>query len=403
MSIVELENSILKGDISIPPSKSAAHRALICSFLAGGGDVEGIIDSSDMKATLGALEALNNDSKTINCIESGSTMRFLIPVAAALGKSVTFTGSGRLPERPIGEYIELLEAHGVRCKSNGFLPLEISGKLTGGKFEIRGDISSQYVTGLLLALPLLKENSEIVLTSPLQSKPYVDMTVKVLNDYGIEIKETENGYLVEGNQKYKVREYRVEGDWSQAAFFLAAGAVGGEVNVWGLDNNSTQGDKKIVDILKAFGAEVEVWNDFVRVKKSQLFATEIDAKDIPDMVPALSVVAANASGKTVIKNIQRLRLKESDRVESIVSNLKKAGVNARATENEIIIEGSEIKGAELDGFNDHRIVMAMSILALNANGKTTITDAQSINKSYPSFFDDYNLLGGSADVINDRK
>ena len=402
MSIVKLKNSILKGEISIPPSKSAAHRALICSFLAGGGDVEGIIESADMKATTGALDALYNGNEVIDCIESGSTLSFIIPVAAALGKSATFIGSGRLPERPIDEYIRLFEEHGVKCESNGFLPLKINGKLQSGVYKLRGDISSQYVTGLLLALPLLEGNSEIVLTSPLQSKPYVNMTVKVLKDSGVKIQATENGYYIEGNQKYKKRDYRVEGDWSQAAFFLAAGAIGGNVTVCRLDMNSTQGDKKIVDILKAFGADVEVGNDFVRAKKSTLRAVGIDATDIPDMVPALSVVAANAKGKTVIKNIERLRLKESDRVESIVSNLKKAGVKARATGNEIIIEGSEINGAELNGFNDHRIVMAFSVLALGANGETVISDAHSINKSYPAFFEDYNFLGGRADVISNR-
>ena len=403
MSIVQLENSILKGEIEIPPSKSAAHRALICSYLAGGGKVEGIIDSADMKATQGALRALDKGNEIIDCIESGSTLRFIIPIAAALGKSVSFTGSGRLPERPIGEYISLLESHGVNCKSNGFLPLEISGKLKAGCFEIRGDISSQYITGLLLALPLLGEKSEIILTTPLQSKPYVDMTIKVLNDFGIMIEETENGYIIPENQQFKARDYCVEGDWSQAAFFLAAGAIGGSVEVLNLDMNSPQGDKKIVEILKSFGVEIEIRESSVRAEKSELHGAEIDASDIPDMVPALSVVAANAKGKTVIRNIQRLRIKESDRVMSIISNLNRAGVKASATESEIIIEGSEIKGAELEGFNDHRIVMAFSILALNAKGKTLISDAQSINKSYPAFFEDYNSLGGKADVIGNGK
>ena len=403
MSIVQLENSILKGEIEIPPSKSAAHRALICSYLAGGGKVEGIIDSADMKATQGALRALDKGNEIIDCIESGSTLRFIIPIAAALGKSVSFTGSGRLPERPIGEYISLLESHGVNCKSNGFLPLEISGKLKAGCFEIRGDISSQYITGLLLALPLLGEKSEIILTTPLQSKPYVDMTIKVLNDFGIMIEETENGYIIPENQQFKARDYCVEGDWSQASFFLAAGAIGGSVEVLNLDMNSPQGDKKIVEILKSFGVEIEIRESSVRAEKSELHGAEIDASDIPDMVPALSVVAANAKGKTVIRNIQRLRIKESDRVMSIISNLNRAGVKASATESEIIIEGSEIKGAELEGFNDHRIVMAFSILALNAKGKTLISDAQSINKSYPAFFEDYNSLGGKADVIGNGK
>jgi len=402
MSIAELENSILKGEVTTPPSKSAAHRALICSFLAGAGEVKGIIDSADMKATVGALEALKNGDDVINCGESGSTLRFIIPIAAALGKSVCFTGEGRLPERPVGEYIPLLEAHGVKCKSNGYLPLEISGKLSGGTFEIRGDISSQYITGLLLALPLLKEEGRIILTTPLQSKPYVDMTIAVLKEYGISIIEKENLYIIPANQSFKPCDFTVEGDWSQAAFFLAAGAVNGDISVLGLDMNSAQGDKEIVNILKRFGADIELSKNAVRAKKSELFGIEIDAENIPDMVPALAVVAANAKGKTVIKNIQRLRIKESDRVESIVSNLKKAGVKAGATENEIIVEGSKIKAAQLDGFNDHRIVMAFSVLALTADGKTTITDALSINKSYPRFFEDYNSLGGRANVIDNR-
>ncbi len=403
MSIVKLENSILKGEVDAPPSKSAAHRALICSYLAGGGRVEGIINSADMRATLGALKALKNGDRVIDCIESGSTLRFIIPIAAALGKNVCFTGSGRLPERPIGEYLSLFESKGVCCKSNGFLPLEISGKLEAGRFELRGDISSQYVTGLLFALPLLNGNSEIVLTTPLQSKPYVDMTVKVLSDFGIEIEERENGYNVKGNQRYIARDYKVEGDWSQAAFFLAAGAICGDVKVKNLNMNSSQGDKRIAEILKCFGADIEIGNDFVRSKKSELKACEIDAKDIPDMVPALSVIASRAKGTTVIKNIQRLRIKESDRVESIVSNLKKAGIKASSTEDSIIIEGSAAFGAEFSGFNDHRIVMAFSVLSLVAEGTSEISDAESINKSYPTFFDDYNSLGGRADVVSDRK
>ena len=402
MNIVKLENSILKGEVNIPPSKSAAHRALICSFLSGGGKVSGIIDSSDMKATTGALNALKNDEEVIDCIESGSTLRFIIPIAAALGKSVTFTGSGRLPQRPIREYITLLEEHGVKCESNGCLPLKIKGKLSGGVFKIRGDVSSQYVTGLLLALPLLNEDSEIILTSPLQSKPYVDMTIQVMKDFGVEITESENIYRIASNQSYKPCDYKVEGDWSQAAFFLAAGAINGDISVKGLDLNSTQGDKEIVDILKRFGADIEVTNNFVRAKKSSLKGIEIDAQNIPDMVPALAVVAANAKGKTIIKNAQRLRLKESNRIESVVCNLKKMKINALETPDGMIIEGSQAFGAKLEGYNDHRIVMAFSVAALFAKGETFISDAQSINKSYPSFFDDYNLLGGKADVISNR-
>lgn len=197
MGIVKLKKSNLTGETVIPPSKSAAHRAMICSFLAGGGNVSPISDSNDMKAALQVFEAIRSKSDIVDCIESGNVLRFMIPVAAALGHSCTFIGSGRLPQRPIGEYLRLLPEHNVQCRSEGGLPLFISGKLNGGVFEIAGDISSQYITGLLLALPLLEEDSEIVLTTPLQSKPYVDMTLKVMSDFGVAVQETEKGYFVD--------------------------------------------------------------------------------------------------------------------------------------------------------------------------------------------------------------
>lgn len=400
MSIVKIKNSILKGEVVIPPSKSSAHRALICSFLAGGGNVSPIIDSNDMKATQQALKALENGEGVVDCIESGSTLRFMIPVSAALGKNVTFVGSGRLPQRPIGDYLRLLPQHDVTCESEGGLPLKISGILTSGDYEIAGNVSSQYITGLLLALPILQGDSRIILTTRLESKPYVDMTIKVMRDFGVEIEETDYGYFVRGNQQYLKRDYYVESDWSQAAFFLVAGAIGGDVTLKGLDLNSTQGDKEIVNILKRFGADIEAQSDFIRCKKSDLTGIEIDATDIPDMVPSLAVLGAFARGKTVISGAERLRLKESDRIESVVTNLKKMGVDVTEKNDGMIINGGNVNGAELDGYNDHRIVMAFSVAGLFANGETTITDAQSINKSYPDYFNDYNSLGGKADVIS---
>lgn len=400
MSVVKIKNSILSGELVIPPSKSAAHRALICSFLSGGGSVQPIINSNDMIATQQAIGALSSDEEFVDCIESGSTLRFMIPVAAALGKAVTFVGSGRLPQRPIGDYLRLLPEHGVCCKSEGGLPLTISGQLTSGRYEIAGDVSSQYITGLLLALPILDGDSDIVLTTKLQSKPYVDMTVKIMSDYGVKVDETDFGYHIAGNQSYKKCDYFVESDWSQAAFFLAAGAIGGDIVLNGLDQNSTQGDKKIVDILAQFGADININNNTVFCKKSVLNGINIDATDIPDMVPSLAVVAAFANGKTVISGAERLRFKESDRIESVVSNLKKMGVCVDETQDGMIIHGGNVTGAELCGCNDHRIVMAFSVAALFANGDTTITDADSIKKSYPAFFDDYNNLGGKADVIS---
>ena len=402
MGVVKIKGSPLCGSVTVPASKSAAHRALICSFLAGGGTVNPVISSNDMRATQGAVEALKNGENMCNCIESGSTLRFMIPVAAALGREITFVGSGKLPDRPIGDYLRLLPEHGVKCESDGGLPLKISGQLESGVYKIAGDVSSQYITGLLLALPLLDGDSEIVLTTPLQSKPYVDMTLSVLRRYGVEIEEKENGYFIKGNQRYGVLNFTVEGDWSQAAFFLAAGAIGGDVTVKGLDPDSTQGDKEIVEILGRFGAKITATKDGVRAEKSALCGIEIDATDIPDMVPSLAVVAAFAKGTTAIRGAERLRYKESDRIESVVTNLKRAGVKAEETADGMIITGGGAHGDLLDGFNDHRIVMAFSVLGAYAEGETTITDSESINKSYPKFFDDFVSIGGRADVFYDR-
>lgn len=404
MSKVKIKNAILNGSVVIPPSKSAAHRALLCSFLAGGGTVSPIISSKDMQAMQQAISALENDDKIVDCIESGNTLRFVIPVAAALGKSVTFVGSGRLPERPLETFLELLPKHNIKCASNGRLPLSIEGKLTAGKYEIAGNISSQYISGLLFALPILDGDSEIVLTTRLESKPYIDLTIKVMRDFGVEVQETESGYLVRGNQQYKTRDYIVESDWSQAAFFLVGGAVGKSVALKGLDMNSVQGDKAIVDILKKFGADIEIKENEIISRKAELKGIKIDVSDIPDTVPALAVAAAYANGRTEIVGGERLRFKESDRIESVVSNLKRLGADVTETSDGMIINGGKkLKGAELLGYNDHRIVMAFSIAALFAGGETIITEANSINKTYPSFFEDYNRIGGQANVFNNRK
>lgn len=400
MKFVKIERSALNGELTLPPSKSAAHRAIICSFLAGGGTVDPIIPSKDMQAAVGAAKSLKNGESIINCIESGNTLRFFIPVAAALGKEVTFIGEGRLPQRPLREYIELLPKHGVNIKSEGSLPLTLSGKLQSGDFEIRGDISSQYITGLMLALPVLDGDSKIILTTPLKSKPYVDMTVKILADYGVEIQETDYGYFVKGNQKYSVRNYIVEGDWSHAAFFMSAAAIGGSVTLKGLDINSAQGDKAVCDVMRMFGADVSVSENGVACTHRELHGIDIDCDNIPDMVPAIAVTAAFAKGKTVIRGAERLRFKESDRIEAIVSNLKKMGVSVTETKDGMIIEPSSVSGAKLKGYNDHRIVMAFSVAGLFADGATVIDDAQSVNKTYPSFFDDFNKLGGKANVFN---
>lgn len=402
MSIVEVKNSILRGTVQIPPSKSVSHRALICSYLAGGGSVGPIIDSNDMRATRQVLRAFANGSSSANCIESGSTMRFMIPVAAALGLDITFVGEGSLLTRTVGEYLDLLPRHGVSVESDGCLPMRISGRLQPGDYSIAGDVSSQYLTGLLLALPLLDGDSRIELTTQLQSKPYVDMTVKVMSEYGVVVEEGDKGYFVPGNQKYKICDYNVESDWSQAAFFLAAGVIGGDITLTGLDMDSTQGDKAIVDILRRFGGDITVDGTGIRAVASQLTGTVIDATDTPDLVPILAVVAAHAQGETVITGAERLRYKESDRLLSVCDNLERMGARVTPHNDGMTIVGGRLKGARLDGYNDHRIVMSFCVAALDAEGDTAITDPMSINKSYPTFFDDYNNLGGRANVLNDR-
>lgn len=401
MKKVVIENSKLSGKVLLPPSKSFAHRALICSYLAGEGKVSPLIDSNDMKATTGVLECLKNGDEVLNCIESGSTLRFLIPLVASLGKTATFVGEGRLPQRPIDEYIRLLSSHGVKCESEGGLPLKISGQMQSGVFEISGNISSQYITGLLFALVNLDGDSKIVLTSPLESKPYVDMTVKVLNDYGVEVEETDYGYFVKGNQTFAKRDYIVEGDWSQAAFFLSAATIGADIELLGLNKDSIQGDKAVVDVMKKFGANIEISENSIKCSKNELNGIEIDCTDIPDMVPAIAVTASFAKGTTIIKGAQRLRYKESNRIEAVSSNLIKMGADVTQTEDGMIINGKGyLNGADLLGYNDHRIVMAFAVAGLFANGKTSITDANSIDKSYPTFFEDYNKLGGKANVIS---
>lgn len=400
MKKVKIQSAALNGAVTLPPSKSAAHRAIVCSFLAGGGSVTPMIPSKDMEAALGAAKSLKSGEKVINCIESGNTLRFFIPVAAALGREVTFTGEGRLPQRPLQEYIDLLPKHGVKIENAGSLPLKISGQLQSGDFEIRGDISSQYITGLLLALPVLDGDSRIVLTTPLRSKPYVAMTIKVLADYGVEVLETDYGYFVRGNQQYAVRDYTVEGDWSHAAFFMSAAAIGGRITLKGLDLNSAQGDKAVCEVMRRFGAKVTADENGVTCVHDKLSGIEIDCNDIPDMAPAIAVTAAFAKGQTVIRGAQRLRFKESDRLEAIAFNLKKMGAGVTVTQDSMVITPACVHGAELKGYNDHRIVMAFSVAASFAVGDTVIDEAESINKTYPSFFEDLNSLGGKANVIN---
>lgn len=419
---VKITPSRLEGTVRAVSSKSDAHRILIAAALS---DKKTVIhcnsDSEDIKATVGCLEALgaeitrDGDIITVipvkdgekdvelDCRESGSTLRFLLPVAAALGKNAVLTGSGRLPSRPILPLRNEMEKNGVTFTPPWQFPIGISGKLQSGEYTLKGNVSSQFVTGLLFALALLDGDSTIRLLPPVESRSYINMTVNTLSKFGVCVTEKDNTYYIKGSQKYtSPEEIFVEGDWSNAAFFLCAGAINGDVTVTGLDRNSLQGDKKIVDILRQMGADAEVGDDKIRVKSSELHGVQIDASDIPDLVPVLSVTAANAkSGVTVVTNAERLRLKESDRLRAICESLTGLGnVNAQTDDGLVIWCDEKLTGGEVSSYSDHRMVMSAAVAALGSEREVTVRGAEAVNKSYPNFFEDYKMLGGKADVIN---
>ena len=411
-----------KGQVRIISSKSDAHRSLIAASLAEEESVL-FVDgwSDDLEATIRCLEALGAEiykepsgievvpirrnletAAVLDCGESGSTLRFLLPVAAALGRHTTFTGQGRLPERPIGILLEELAQHG--CSVNGdSLPVEIDGQLESGVFTLPGNVSSQFITGLLFALPLLEGDSEIRLTTDIESKGYIDMTLKTLRIFGIEVNETEHGWFIPGNQAYRGPRMRfTEGDWSNAAFWLTAGAINGSVGCQGLDMESPQGDRAIVSLLEEFGAETKAILNQITVTKKEMKGIRIDASQIPDLVPILCVAAAAAEGKTLIYNAARLRIKESDRLAVMAECLKKLGVEVEEGEDDLIITGGCNPPAEevvVDSHNDHRIVMAMAIAAVSLGVDIVIENAEAVNKSYPSFFIELKKLGGVVDVL----
>ncbi|MGI5936192.1 MAG: 3-phosphoshikimate 1-carboxyvinyltransferase [Oscillospiraceae bacterium] len=410
--------SPLSGVISAIPSKSHVHRMLICAAL---GDRPVALKlkgtSEDIEATIRCLSALGAKicrdaasltiapigphiptSPLLDCGESGSTLRFLIPVAAALGCGARFTGSGRLPQRPLEPLLTQLEEHGAVFSSRR-LPLDVSGGLKGGVFSLPGDISSQYLTGILLALPLIG-GGRVELLTPLQSKGYVDMTLSVMRRFGVNVKDGKDRYEVAAGSKYtSPNDLAAEGDWSNAAFWLCAGALSDPVTVEGINMDSTQGDRAVADILRGFGADVKVSPGSVTVSSAPLRGIEIDAGEIPDLIPVLSVVAAAAKGYTRIYNARRLRLKESDRLSAIADTLTRLGAEVIEKADELVIRGGKrLKGGRVSGFNDHRMVMSAAVAALFSDEPVTISGWRAVEKSYPGFFEDFRILGGIANV-----
>ncbi|MBS5450102.1 MAG: 3-phosphoshikimate 1-carboxyvinyltransferase [Coriobacteriia bacterium] len=446
----------LSGEVPAIASKSAAHRMLVAAALADAPtEVRCATTSRDIEATcrcLGALGAViervpggfhvqpiprtddgcvleEHRYRVLDCDESGSTLRFMLPVSFALGADAIFMGSGRLPERPLSPLREQLEAHGCKMSPKGAWPLATEGRLEPGTFTLPGNVSSQFTTGLLLALPLVGSASTIVIQPPVESRPYVVMTTEVLAKFGVRVSNSVDGsiYEVTSSTPYRTPDIvNVEGDWSNAAFWLCAGALGSRsITVRNVDLGTEQGDLAVLDVLGQFGAHVRVhpgegWATACGVdpqtgEPCQLRGTTIDAADIPDLVPVLSVVAACAEGDTRVINAGRLRIKESDRLATTHAMLAALGVGVEELDDGLIIHGCGgqaplVVGEDgslpaclsgnsvLSSHNDHRLAMAGAVAAIRADGPVTITDAQAVGKSYPGFFDDYRLLGGCVEL-----
>lgn len=380
----------LKGVITPPPSKSQAHRALIAATLADGSSVlENLAESKDILATRACLAALKGGKPVstadglplLDCGESGSTLRFLIPVALVLRGGGHFSGRGRLMERPQTPYFAIFQEKGISYECTAGV-LTVRGVLTPGTYTLPGDVSSQFITGLLYALPLLSGVSEMILTTPLESRGYVDMTLDVLERFGVTVEvPDERTFRIPGGQVYRPCDMTIESDYSQAAFWYAANGLGSSIRILGLNAGSRQGDKVICPYY---------------TKLCGPGGVELDVSQCPDLVPALAVQAALRAGETTaIVNAARLRLKESDRLDAVTTELNKLGAQVEQTADALLIRGVErLTGGETDSHNDHRIAMMLAVAAARAGGPVTIHGAESVQKSYPNFWEDYQSLGG---------
>ena len=415
--ILTIKPSEIFGDIYIQISKSDAHRALITSFLAEGESVlkpwmenvgidiiatkEAISNFADFKLEKDCLKVIpknkNINNITIDVKESGSSLRLLIPVVSALGINAKFIGSKKLFGRPLGIYRKIWNEQGLTFDlKEDYLIIE--GKLKSGDFNVEGNISSQFISGLLFALPLLDGDSKIIIEGELESAPYVMMTLKTLKSSKIETSKQADNNIIEvfGSQKYSPINYEIEADWSHAAFFAAAGALGGETTLYGLNKYSIQGDKEILNILKFMGASIKYNEDnSITIKKaSRLNGLDIDILNIPDLAPIIVALASTAKGTTKLYNAKRLRYKESDRINDLKESFNKIGAKITSTEDEIFIEGVEkLHGGKTSSHNDHRIAMALCVASIVCENDITIDDAQSINKSSFNFIEQFRSVG----------
>ena len=395
---VYIKPSVAHGKVSAPPSKSLSHRALICAALSGGSRIANIEKNDDIKATLEGLKSLGASvkesdgfitvggiNKTDTCDvqiyanESGSTLRFLIPLALALGKKTVFFGKERLFFRDLSVYEDIAKKDGIEFVKNSN-SLTVCGKLQSGEYNVAGDISSQFISGLMFALPLLSGDSVIKFKTQVKSKPYIDMTVKVLSDFGVTVTPIEGGYCIPGSQSYLPRQFTAEGDYSNAAFLDAFNLLGGNVKVEGLNPDTVQGDR--------------IYKDFYKVIKS---GGSFDLGDCPDLAPVMFALASEFAGGHFI-GTNRLKIKESDRAAAMKEELKKFGGDLIIGEDEVTVNNTNLHAPKepLCSHNDHRIVMALSVIASVHGG--IIEGAEAVNKSYPAFFDDIKKLGIEVDM-----
>lgn len=425
MKSLKIESGPLSGRVLSQPSKSMAHRAILCALLAEGTSViDNVVLSDDITATIHACRGLGAEitvenstvyqgrkrvfiqssgkiqvtSPMIDCHESGSTARFIMPITRLCEEPVTLTGSGRLTTRPFDIYKRLFTEKGIHYSDDsGKMPIHLSGKLLPGEYILEGDVSSQFISGFLFVLPLLAGDSVIRIMGLVESKPYIAMTLDMLKQFGIDIvyEDDYKIFTIRGQQAYKPGNHVVEGDWSQAAFYCVLGAINGNIAIEGLNKDSLQGDQVIVDIIREMGAPIVFKGSTLFIDKADIKAVSVDVAQCPDLVPAISVAAALCHGRSVISNAARLRLKESDRIKSVCEELSKLGALVEELPDGLIINGfKQFKGGKVDGWNDHRIVMALAIASSRCEGVIEIVGYDAVTKSYPEFWDDLKSLGG---------
>jgi 3-phosphoshikimate 1-carboxyvinyltransferase len=407
-----LEPSAIKGTVKAPASKSMTQRAIAAALLADGQSIiynpsycDDSLAAMSIAVGLGArVEPQVNELKIngsailkepkLNCGESGLAIRMFSPIAALYPSEITMVGANSLKKRPMFMIEEALNQLGVKCTSSGgFLPLTIQGPLIGGKCEIDGSISSQLLTGLLMALPLAAKDSEIKVNN-LKSRPYIDMTIQLLAAFGITVENSDYSlFHIMGNQKYIPHTYTVEGDWSGGAFLLVAGAINGQLCVSGLRRDSMQSDMSIINALQKAGAHITISEGQIEIVKSELKAFEYNATESPDLFPPLVALASYCHGTSVIKGVSRLLYKESDRAKALREEFGKLNVNIEISDDMMYVTGGKPQGARVESHDDHRIAMALAVASLGASGKVSIRDSQCIAKSYPGFYDDLRQLG----------